>query len=185
MRRTCFAAAALSGLLLTLVGCSASGAAFTAIGIGKNLKNNRLGIRIWVDEQEAKRNELKQAATGYSRWKIKEDVTTSPDLKFEFKEPGALGRISTIVVSIYQKHEANYSDQAEYTIIAAETNNPEAQMKPDTVYDLGNLGEGFKILDWKNQEVDKVELKPGWEYMMNITVKADDSETAQIFFKTT
>ena len=57
-------------------------------------------------------------------------------------------------------------------------------MKPGTEYDLGALGDGFKILNWENKEVDSVEMKPGLEYMFTITVKADDSESAQIFIKT-
>ncbi len=46
-------------------------------------------------------------------------------------------------------------------------------MKPGTEYDLGALGDGFKILNWENKEVDGVELKPGVEYQFTISVKAD------------
>ncbi|MCH8806723.1 MAG: hypothetical protein IH986_11625 [Planctomycetes bacterium] len=183
MRRQLSMTAALSATAMLISGCSVWGAASTALMVAKNVKSNRLGIRIWMDDHEAKRNELKQAVTGYSRWKIKEDVSTAPTLKFEFKDPGALGRISTIIVSIHQKFEAKYSDHAEFTIVATDS-SPSAQMKPGTEYDLGALGDGFKILNWENKEVDGVELKPGVEYQFTISVKADDSESALIFIKT-
>ena len=48
----------------------------------------------------------------------------------------------------------------------------------------GKPGEGFKVLDLTNKEVPGVTLKPGVEYMLSLTVKADKSETAQVYFKT-
>lgn len=169
--------------LTTATGCSASGAGHTAFNVFKNTKANQLDTSIWLDGVQAKRDELKQAATGYSRWTCSGDITTAPKLKFEFKKPDALGRIRSITINIFQKHEANYSDQADFIIIAR-SGKPEDQMKPGVEYDLAKLGADFKILNWKGEEVPAVDLKPGWMYMMNFAVSADDSETAQIFFET-
>lgn len=173
------AGAAVAIVALTS-GCSLIG---TGITVGKNLSSNKLDMRIFLDDQEAKRDELKQAATGYSRYKIKEPVATAPKLRFEYKKPDALGRITTVIVSIHQKFEANYSDHAEFTVVTR-SNEPEAQMRPNTVYDLGALPGDFRVLDYKGNDVSKVDLKPGMEYMLMLTVKADASESAQIYFKT-
>ncbi len=183
MKTTIFTLSGLLGALVLSSGCSVGGAASTGFSIFKNTKANQLGVRIWVDGQEAKRNELKQAATGYSRWKIKNAVSTGPTLKFDFKKPDALGRISNITLSIYQKHEAEYSDHAEFTVFARDM-TPGGQMKPNVDYNLSSPGSGFKVIDWQGGEVGGVTLKPGWKYMMVFTVKADDSESAQIFFET-
>lgn len=183
MRRMWIAVGLTFGALSAWTGCGVMSAASMGMTVGKNMSSNKLGVRVFLDGHEAKRDELKQAVTGYSRWKVKELVDTSPELKFEFKEPDALGRITTVIVSIHQKFEANYSDHAEFTVVSR-SQDPMAQMKPDTVYDLAALPGDYKVIDYKGSEVGKVELKPGMEYMLNLTVKADASETAQIYFKT-
>ena len=43
---------------------------------------------------------------------------------------------------------------------------------------------GQKVIDLTGKDVSGVQLKPGMKYKLNLTVKADHSETAQIFFKT-
>lgn len=171
------AALALAGVLS---GCSMIG---TGISVAKNLGSNKLELRIFLDDQEAKRDELKQAATGYSRYKVKEPINTAPKLRFEYKKPDALGRITMVTTSIHQKFEADYSHHAEFTVVT-NSNDPEAQMKPNTTYDLGAMPSGFRIIDYKGGDVPAVALKPGMEYMLTLTVKADASESAQIYFKT-
>jgi hypothetical protein len=57
-------------------------------------------------------------------------------------------------------------------------------MKPGIPYDLGNLGSQFTIHDKSNREVDAVDFVPGQEYLLVFTVRADKSETIQIYFKT-
>ncbi len=183
MKRSLLLSVAMLCAALVPVGCSASGAASTGFSIFKNTRSNRLDLRVFLDGHEAKRNELKQAATGYSRWKVSEKVSTHPKLRFEFKKPDALGRIKSITCSIFQKFEADYSHQAEYTVVAR-SNDPQAQMKPGVDYDLGAPGSAFRVLDFNDKEVTGIELKPGMQYMLVLTVAADDSETAQIFFET-
>jgi hypothetical protein len=176
-------AATAGAALFVCMGCSASGAAHTGFNVFQNTKANQLGVRIFLDGHEAARNELKQAATGYSRWRVSERVSTRPKLRFEFKTPDALGRIRMISLSIFQKFEADYSDQAEFTIVARD-NDPQAQMRPDVEYDLGEPGPNFRVLNFSNKEVSGVSLKPGLQYMLVFTVSADKSETAQVYFET-
>ncbi len=174
----------LLGSALMLAGCSGSGAAWTGANVGKNLIRKDTHLKIMLDGKQAKQNTLKKGATGYSRFDVKEPVSTSPTLRFEIEDPDRFGRITMVSCSIYQKFEADYSHQAEYTVIARETNNPQAQLKPGVDYNLGNLGPNFKIINLTGQEVPQVKLVPGMKYMLTFTVSADKSETAQIYFET-
>ncbi len=184
LKSTVAALVLFSGTLMLLAGCSGTGAAITGGRMGMNLLRKDSHLKIKLDGQPAKQTTWKKAATGYSRFKIKEAVSTAPKLQFELENPDKFGRITMVSVSIYQKFEADYSHQAEFTVIARDTNNPEAQMKPGVVYDLGNPGPGFKVLNLTSQEVSGVTLKPGMKYMLALTVRADHSETAQVYFKT-
>ena len=113
-----------------------------------------------------------------------EPVGTAPKIQFEIEDPDKFGRITMVSLQIHQKFEADYSDHAEYVITARDINNPQAQMKPGVEYDLANPGPNFKVIDYKGEEVDGVRLTAGLKYMLVLTVKADKSETAQIFFET-
>ncbi len=174
----------LLGSLACLTACSATGAAITGAEMGLNLSKTDTHLRIFVDDQKAEQNQAKKAVTGYSNWKVKEPVSTEPKLKFEIIKPEKLGRITMVSVSLFQQYEADYSHQAEFGVNAKDTTEPQAQMKPDTVYDLGKPGEGFKVTDLTGKTVEGVKLKPGLKYKLVLTVKADKSETAQIEFKT-
>jgi len=171
-------------LLLGLTGCSATGAVTTGARMGLNLARKDSYLKIWLDGQAAVQNTLKKAATGYSRFDIKEPVATAPKLKFEIQDPDRFGRITSVMVSIYRKFEAEYSHQADFTVVAASATDPQAQMKPNIEYDLGAPGPGFKVMDLTGKDAPGVKLLPGMEYMLTLTVKADKSETAQIYFKT-
>ena len=120
--------------------------------------------------------------SGYSQFTIADPVGTSPTLRFEIIEPEKFGRITVVTASIYQKFEADYSHQAEFTI-HNKTNDPMAQMKPNTDYNLGSPS-GQSVMDLYSKEVSGVQLKPGMKYMLTLTVKADKSESAQIYFTT-
>ncbi|MCG3128600.1 MAG: hypothetical protein CHACPFDD_03489 [Phycisphaerae bacterium] len=175
----------LSASLAFLAGCSATGAAMTGAQVGLNLSKQTTYLRIKLDGKQAKENMAEKAMSGYSRWKIDEPVSTSPMLEFAIKDPDKLGRITSVIVSIYQAFEADYSHQADFTIVATDANNPLAQMKPDTPYDLSYPGPGFKVLDVTGKEIPKVEMKPGVKYKAILSIRADKSESAIIFFKTT
>ena len=177
-------AACLTGCLVLLSGCSGSGAASSGGRMSLNLMRKDSHLKIWLDGQEGKQSTFKKAATGYSRFNIKEQVSDAPKLKFEIEDPDKFGRITMVTVSIFQKFEADYSHQAEFTIVAKDTNNPEAQMKPGMEYDLGNPGTDFKVLDLTGNEVTGIKLLPGMEYQLQLIVRADKSETGQVFFKT-
>jgi hypothetical protein len=174
----------VAGVLMLIAGCSGSGAASTGGRMGLNLMRKDSHLKIWLDGQPAKQSTLKKAATGYARFKIKEPVSTAPRLKFEIEDPDKFGRITMVQFQIHQKFEADYSDHAEFVCVARDTNDPQAQMKPGVEYDLGQPGPQFKLINFKSEEVSGVELKPGMDYMLVLTVKADNSETAQVYFET-
>ena len=96
---------------------------------------------------------MKEAATGHSNWTIKDQVSSAPKLKYEIESPDKFGRITMVIVSIHQEFGADFSHQAEFTITSRDMNNPEAQLKPDTEYDLSNPGSGFKVTDLTGKEV--------------------------------
>jgi hypothetical protein len=174
----------LSGALLLTAGCSGTSAAMTGGRMALHLLRKDSHLKIWLDGQVAKQSKLKKAATGYSRFDVNEPVSTTPKLKFEIEDPDKFGRITMVSFQIHQKFEADYSDHAEFTCVARDTNDPQAQMKPGVEYDLGQPGEQFKTIDFKSNDVEGVALVPGMKYMLVLTVKADKSETAQIYFKT-
>lgn len=176
---------AVAALVLPLmVGCSATGAAMTGGQMAWNLSKETTYLRVRLDGQEGKENPLKKAASGWSGWKISDPVSTSPKLEYRITKPEKMGRITVVTVAIHQEFEADFSHQADFTIVARDTNNPDAQMKPDTEYDLSNPGQGFKILDVRGNEVPKVDMKPGMRYQVVLTVRADRSQTAVVEFRT-
>lgn len=172
--------AAVAALVLAGIGCSAGS---TAFGMFKNTRQNRLDTRIFLDGQEAKRNEMMQAARGSSKWKIKEPVSTSPAFRFELKDSATTGRISNTTLVLYKKVGGKMSSQAEYTVVS---NSTEAggQMQPGQNYTLTNPGAGFRTSDWQNKQVAGMNLEPNTEYMLQFSIRADQSETAQVQFKT-
>jgi hypothetical protein len=169
--------------LLALASGGCGGMLGTAVRVGKNLSTTDSYLKISLDGQVAAQNQFEKA-TGHSKFKVAEPVGTSPRLKFEIVDPDRFGRITMVSVQIHQKHQADYSHLAEFTIFAANTNDPQSQMKPNTEYALGSPGSDFKVTNYKNETVGGVTLTPGVDYMLVLTVRADKSETAQIYFKT-
>jgi len=183
MLKKSFAGVCVLGFILSgVVGCSGMGTAMTAGRMGLNLKKKDSHLAITLDGRPAEQNKLKKATTGYSNWKIKEQVSTSPTLRFEIEEPEKFGRITMVAVSIHQQFESDYSHQAEYTVIS-NSNDPMSQMKPGVDYNLGSPG-GFRVMDVSGNTVSGVTLKPGMKYKLTLTVKADHSESAQVEFVT-
>ncbi len=184
MRKRLLSAMAMVTGVMVLAGCSGSSAGWTGFGVGKNLMRKDSYLKLMMDGQPAKQNTLKKATVGYSRFDVKERISTAPKLQFEIMEPDKFGRITMVSIQIHQKFEADYSDHAEFVITAKDLNNPQAQMKPNIAYNLGKPGPEFKVMNYKGEEVPGVSLIPGMKYMLVLTVKADKSETAQIFFET-
>jgi hypothetical protein len=164
-------------------GCSI-GSAITGAQMAHRASKETTYLRVTLDGQEGKENKLKKAVAGYSGWKISEPVSTAPKLEYRITHPEKMGRITGVTVSLYREFEADFSHQPDFTIIAADTNNPEAQMKPETEYDLSNPGEGFKVLDLTSNQVERVEMEPGRRYTVLVTVRADRSQSAVIEFMT-
>jgi hypothetical protein len=172
----------LTAVWLGVAGCSVGGAASTGMSVFRNTKSNKLDVRIFMDGQEAKRNELAQAATGHSKWKIKERVG-APTFRYELKNAESTGRVSNTTLVLYKKVGKEMSTQPEFTIVANST-DASAQLQPGQTYDLTNLGGGWRVLDWESKPVSGVTLTPDTEYMLQFVLRADQSETAQIYFQT-
>ncbi len=183
MKFRSFVCVAFVSLAFVLPGCGV-GSVITAAKVGKNLMEKDSHLVVMLDGQLAKQNKLKKAAKGHANYEVKEPVSTSPTLQYDIEDPERFGRITMVSVSIFQKFEEDYSGQAEYTVFASDINNPQAQMRAGNAYNLGNPGGAFKTINLTGQTVGGVTLQPGKKYMLTLTVKADRSETAQIYFET-
>lgn len=164
-------------------GCSASGAAFTALRMGKNASKKDSYLRIYLDGVEAKQNKLKKAYFGHASFKAGGPVSTSPTFRFEFKDPSKFGRITGTNMQIHQEFEADYSHQAEY-MISPRGSGGDSLMKPGVDYALGSIGSQFRVLDFEKNETGGVNLKPGMDYLLVFSVTGDRSETIQVKFDT-
>ncbi|MCA9242418.1 MAG: hypothetical protein KDA32_00575 [Phycisphaerales bacterium] len=174
--------AMISVLGAGLIGITGCGMLGTGVRVAKNMSHTD-NVSVYVDGTAAKRDQFKQAATGYSRYNVSGQVSTSPSVRFEIGDPDKMGRVTSVIINIYQKFEADYSHQADFTIVA-NSNDPAAQMRPGQTYNLGALPAGFRVLDISGSTVSGVSLDPGKQYLMNLTIRADKSETAQVYFET-
>jgi len=77
---------------------------------------------------------------------VTEALGAAPKRQFEIIEPDKFVRITMVSLQIHQKFEADYSDHAEFVVTARHLNDFEAQMKPNTTYDLGAPGPNFKVM---------------------------------------
>lgn len=164
-------------------GCSGPGGALSAAKVGMNLMKGGSHVRVSLDGQEAKQSTIKKAIAGHSNWEVKESVSTSPTVEFRLTKPEKFGRITFTAISIFQEYEGDYSGQAEFAVVPRD-NKPESQLKPETPYDLGKPPEHLKVLDLRGNEVKAVQLIPGKKYKLSLTIRGDDSETADVHFKT-
>lgn len=172
---------ALLGTVCSLAGC---GAASQGARIGMNLSHKDSHVKVMLDGYPAKQNMVKKGATGYAKFKIAEQVSPSPTLRFEIEDPEKFGRIMTVSLQIHQAFESDYSHQAEFVVWPAKgKEDREAQLKPGRDYNLGNLGADFKVFDVYGKECSGVKLEPGKKYLMVFTVNADKSESTQIYFE--
>ena len=88
-----------------LVGCSASSGGSTGLRIGLNLSRKDSNLKLFLDGQEAVQSKLKKGLTGYSPFKIKEPVGTSPVFKYEIIDPKKFGYIKNVSMQVHQKFE--------------------------------------------------------------------------------
>lgn len=168
------------GLVAGLTGCSAGSAA----RVGLNLHRKDSHVKLMLDGHLAKQNMVQKGATGYAKFKIAEQVSPTPTLRFEIEDPEKFGRIMTVSLQIHQAFESDYSHQAEFVVWPARgKEDREAQLKPGHDYPLGGLGSDFKVFDVYGKECSGVKLEPGKKYLMVFTVNADKSESTQVYFE--
>lgn len=175
-----------AGCLLVLVmiyGC------YSGVGEGvsvvKNLGRDKSYLRVSLDGKEAKQNTLLKAAVGHSNWDIKDPVDSDhPKFSYKITKPEKFGRITFTVINLYQEFQGRYSTQAEFTISPKDPANLDELIKENIIYDLGSPPANLKVFDVTGKEVKGVKLIPGKKYQLQLTVKADNSETANLYFKT-
>ncbi len=176
-------AAFVGSMLMASSGCSATGAAWQAASIGKNLSKKDSYMSLSLDGLDAKQNKLKKGYAGYAKFKIKGTVSTAPTFMFSFADPTKYGRITGTNMQIHQAFEADYSHKAEF-VITPRGSGEESLMKPDRAYNLGSIGSEFNVMDFEGNSVGGVTLKPGMDYMLVFSISGDRSETMQVHFST-
>lgn len=173
----------LLSLAAGLVGCSATGAAMGGGRLVLNLSKKDSNLGVYLDGQKAKQSTLKKGLTGYAPFKVDGRVSTSPKFRYEIDDPKKLGYIQSTHMQIHQEFEADFSDLPDFVVYST-TGGSDAQLKPGVQYDLGNLGSSFTVRDKKNNVVNKIEFQPGREYLLVFTLRADRSESLQVYFQT-
>jgi hypothetical protein len=170
------------GVSLLIWGCL-GGEGGTAISVVQNLSRDKSYLRVSLDGKEAKQNTILKAAVGHSNWDIKDPVDSDhPKFSYKITKPEKFGRITYTVISITQEFQGHYSDQAEF-IVTPKSNDFADLIKENIVYDLGNPPKNLKVFDVASRQVKGVKLVPGKKYQLQLTVKADHSETANLYFK--
>jgi hypothetical protein len=149
----------------------------------KNLAGNKQYLRVSLDGYQSKENKLKKAIKGHTGWKISEPVGTSPKVRFEFSDPKKIGHITDTVITIHREFNGEYSHHAEFTVLPRD-GSPASQLKAGQLYDLAKPPANIKVIDLRANEVSRVQLAPGVKYKLQLSIAADHSETAVVFFKT-
>ena len=141
-------------------------------------------IRITLDGRAAQQHVVKRIVPGWSQWRVNEPISRGPTLFYQITKPERLGRITYVRAAIYRAFDGAYSSQPDFVIVSREPHDTASHLKPNTRYDLGTPTEGFRISDVTGHEVPQVELDPGTEYQLILTLKADKSQTAIVYFTT-
>ena len=166
-------------MLVSAAGCNPFSAAMQGGKMGGRLLKGGPHVRVILDGHEAKESKLKKAVVGHSKWKISQDVGTSPTLRFRVEDPEEFGRITMTALSFFEKS----GDRAIFTVIPID-NQPEHLLKPNTGYNMMNLPGHLLVTDSRGNKVERVKLLPDTKYRLQLTIKADKSEAAEVYFKT-
>lgn len=162
-----------------LGGCSA---VTTGARMGMNAARQDSHLAVWLDGQRAEQSFLKKTVVGRASFRIVDDVSTTPTLRFKIEPADKLGKISMVTASIYPKIKGEYASRAAYRIFTT-SRTPESQMQPGEDYNLGGPA-GQMVQDANDQPVSGVSLDPDTDYMLQLTVVGDRSETIDILFRT-
>lgn len=141
-------------------------------------------IRITLDGRAAQQHTVKRIVPGWSQWRVNEPITRAPTLVYRITKPERLGRITYVRAAIHRAFDGAYSSQPDFVIVSRDPGDAESYLKPNTRYDLSRPPDGFRILDVTGHEVPQVELDPGTEYQLILTLKADKSQMAIVYFTT-
>ena len=115
---------------------------------------------------------------------VTEALGAAPKRQFEIIEPDKFVRITMVSLQIHQKSAGRLLGPCR---IRGDRQEFERLRGPDEAeHDLRprRARPELQSDDYKGEEVPGVQLNPGMKYMLVLTVKADKSETAQIYFET-
>jgi hypothetical protein len=146
------------------------------------LTNEAVGFRL--DGMEAQFVGQGEEESSSSGWTVPEPVSPTPRFSFELLGPKALGDFKTISLKFYPKWQGEYRQPAAPVIVSADPDNPAIQMSQQATYDLGALGENFKVLDARGTESPHFMLRPGFGYKMEVVFENEQIHMAEIVFKT-
>ncbi len=133
-------------------------------------------VRVWIDNNPATMSE------GDARCKINSAISHGPKIKYEITEPEKIGKITNVTINMFHEFDGGWSQNVDFIVIASDTNNPDAQMKPGREYHLGSPGDDLKIMDGNGNTLERITLTQGTKYLMNFVVRGDRSETVSIEF---
>ncbi len=141
-------------------------------------------IRIQLDGRAAQQHAVKKFVPGWSQWRVNEPISRGPTLFYQITKPERLGRITYVRAAIHRAFDGAYSSQPDFVIVTRQPRDAGSHLQPNTRYDLGTPTEGVRISDVTGLEVSQVDLEPGTKYQLVLTLKADKSQTAIVYFTT-
>ena len=136
------------------------------------------------DDAEALHLAQSEADPLVSHWQVPEPVSPAPKFSFGVTSPQALGEIKTITLKFYPKWKGKYVSKAAPIVVSADPENAAIQMKPGAEYNLGALGEHFKVLDARGTPAPRLALRPGFVYKLEVVFEAPQPHTAEIVIQT-
>ncbi len=169
---------ALCGLLLS-TGCSYFGVSSFSMdsgGSGSGSSDRECLVDVWLDSNACEHGQV---------WcEISSSVSRTPKFKYAINDADQMGRVKSVIINVFREFNDGWSSNADFIVIATDTNDPKAQMKPTKVYDFGSPSETIKIMDGSGNTLEGMKLEAGMKYLMNVAVSADKSQTCGVVFFT-
>ena len=164
----------LVGALVLAGGCAMFEKYLGGTETAKSESGRESNVRVWLDDSECKWGDV---------WcEVGSSVGTGPKLKYEIVDADKMGAVSSVIINIFPEEGDGWSSGASHIVLAKDTNNPDAQMKPGTVYPLGSPPDEIRVMDGGGNTVAGVKLESGKKYLMNFVVSAAQSETVGVTF---
>ena len=120
----------LVGALVLAGGCAMFEKYLGGTETAKSESERMSNVRVWLDDSECNWGDV---------WcEVGSAVGAGPKLKYEIVDADKMGAVSSVIINIFPEEGDGWSSGASHIVLAKDTNNPDAQMKPGTVYPLGS-----------------------------------------------